>query len=334
MSVRKVSELPYVNALNKELYDNLHESLLEISYSVNPQAEQAFQFISKYMKYGEVISSVIHEIVGSEDDPKVWNFFTSAYFHKPVYMYDSLELTGNFYVNKEVDENTLAQYETIMRSSRNVFYALNENVLSAPAINAYSNTFKFYGFDGISSSLEVSNSEINIKTKTNITGDTTITKLAVTGDTTLNNLTCSGIAVFENDIRGCSLCARWADLAEGYVSDAEYEPGTFVKFGGDCEITIADETEVNAVITTKPGFVLGTDKQDGIVQNIALVGRVPVRVVGPVHKFDKLAMSNIPGVAWAVGKDTTLTVIARALMDADAKPDEIHLVEAVVQLQL
>ena len=92
----------------------------------------------------------------------------------------------------------------------------------------------------------------------------------------------NGDAYFDKDIHGCALCARWADLAEGYESDAEYEPGTFVRFGGEKEITIAAEYEANAVITTKPGFVLGADGRGGIIQNIALVGRTPVKVIGPV----------------------------------------------------
>lgn len=83
---------------------------------------------------------------------------------------------------------------------------------------------------------------------------------------------------------GCALCALWADLAETYESDRDYEPGTLVRFGGEKEITIAHD-EANAVITTNPGLILNSDRHGC---QIALVGRTPVNVVGKVKKFDKI----------------------------------------------
>ena len=83
---------------------------------------------------------------------------------------------------------------------------------------------------------------------------------------------------------GVALCAKWADLAETYESDDDYEPGTLVKFGGEKEITIAHD-EANAVITSRPGFILNSDRHGC---QIALVGRTPVKVVGKVRKFDKI----------------------------------------------
>lgn len=127
-------------------------------------------------------------------------------------------------------------------------------------------------------------------------------------------------------------------MAEGYESDSEYEPGTFVRFGGDKEITVADVSCANAVITTKPGFILGSANESKCLQNIALVGRTPVRVVGQVRKFDRLVMSDIPGVARSMTKDDVdrqVVAIALERTDADGTDnDDVRLVESVVQLRL
>jgi hypothetical protein len=62
-----------------------------------------------------------------------------------------------------------------------------------------------------------------------------VDKTITTKNITINSggsLCCYGTGYFTHDIYGCALCARWADLAEGYQSDFNYEPGTLVKFGG------------------------------------------------------------------------------------------------------
>ena len=71
-------------------------------------------------------------------------------------------------------------------------------------------------------------------------------------------------------------------------------------FGGDNEVTICDGYTVNGIVTTKPGFILNGDaiKSNELSVGIALVGRVPVNVVGKVYKFDKLVPSRkFPGYA-------------------------------------
>ena len=70
-------------------------------------------------------------------------------------------------------------------------------------------------------------------------------------------------------------------------------------FGGEKEVTISNGCTVNGIVTTKPGFILNNDKVDGeTMVGVALVGRVPVKVVGKVYKFDKLVPSRkFPGHA-------------------------------------
>ena len=99
-----------------------------------------------------------------------------------------------------------------------------------------------------------------------------------------------GQATFDKEINGTVLRARWGDICEYYISDKKYEPGTLVMFGGEKEVTISNGRTVNGIVTTKPGFILNGDATDSndISVGIALSGKVPVKVVGVVRKFDKL----------------------------------------------
>ena len=145
----------------------------------------------------------------------------------------------------------------------------------------------------------------------------------------------TGTVTFTEPIQGTAYRALWGDLAEYYESDKEYPRGTLVKFGGEKEITIA-ESGVNAVITSEPGFILNTQQHFNAQssQAIALVGKVPVRVIGKVNKFDYLTLSDIPGVATALTEAKVLShnIIARALESKNSEGE--GLVLCVVKLAL
>ena len=98
----------------------------------------------------------------------------------------------------------------------------------------------------------------------------------------------------EGGVEGTASSAKWADLAERYQTDAQYPVGTLVKFGGEYDITVAD-SECHAVISEKPGYLLDSGLDNSLP--IALSGKTPVRVLGKVKKFDKLVLSDEPGVA-------------------------------------
>lgn len=82
---------------------------------------------------------------------------------------------------------------------------------------------------------------------------------------------------------GTATAAQYADLAEKYSVDAEYAPGTVMMIGGDAEATEAgpDAEYLAGVISTAPAYLMNKDAEG---QALALVGRVPVRVVGNVSK--------------------------------------------------
>jgi hypothetical protein len=96
---------------------------------------------------------------------------------------------------------------------------------------------------------------------------------------------------------GTATNARYADLAENYSSDKKYVPGTVVVFGGNEEITISTfshDTAVAGVISTNPAHLMNSEL-DGLP--VALQGRVPCRVQGPINKGDRVVTSDVRGVA-------------------------------------
>jgi hypothetical protein len=104
-------------------------------------------------------------------------------------------------------------------------------------------------------------------------------------------------------------------LAEKYVADATYTPGTVLVFGGDQEVTLAnafDSTRVAGVVTTNPAYVMNSACEGEHVVNIALQGRAPVKVTGPVYKGD-LLVSGSNGHATANNIARAGTIIGKSL---------------------
>jgi len=105
-----------------------------------------------------------------------------------------------------------------------------------------------------------------------------------------------------NTVFARATSAQYADLAENYVSDAAYAPGTVVVFGGDQEITVTTESadeRVAGVVSTNPAYLMNSG-ESGLP--VALRGKVPVKIVGPVTKGDSLITSTTAGVAVSVGR--------------------------------
>ena len=133
-----------------------------------------------------------------------------------------------------------------------------------------------------------------------------------------------------NTLTVTATTAQYADLAENYVGDQEYTPGTVVVFGGDEEITITTrfaDTRVAGAISTDPGFLMNGE-QPGLP--VALRGRIPLRVVGAVAKGDLLVTGTEPGTAVSVGSDVSYgaAVFAKSL-ETDLSADE-KIITAVI----
>ncbi len=129
---------------------------------------------------------------------------------------------------------------------------------------------------------------------------------------------------------GIATSAEYADLAEMYASDKEYEPGTVVMLGGSAEITeCANEncTEVFGVVSTEPAYLMNS-ALEGTGSAVALSGRVPCKVIGPVTKGQRLVVSSTPGVAKASDTSDWKCIIGRALEDKATQ--EVDVIEVVV----
>jgi hypothetical protein len=114
---------------------------------------------------------------------------------------------------------------------------------------------------------------------------------------------------------GSRLAATYADLAERYVSDKPYGPGTVLVFGGKFEVTMSntfDSQAVAGVVSTNPAYLMNADCEGEYVIDLALAGRVPVLVQGNVSKGD-LMVSGTNGHAIANNLAKAGTIIGKSL---------------------
>lgn len=106
-----------------------------------------------------------------------------------------------------------------------------------------------------------------------------------------------------NTVFAKATSAQYADLAENYEADCDYSPGTVVVFGGNKEITVTNnshDTAVAGVVSTNPSYLMNAGQAGEWILPVALTGRVPCRVQGPVNKGTVLVTGDIPGTAVAI----------------------------------
>ena len=132
-----------------------------------------------------------------------------------------------------------------------------------------------------------------------------------------------------NTVHAKATSAQYADLAEVYETDAEYEVGTVMVFGGDKEVTISTEgndRKVAGVISDNPAYLMNSSAPG---QPVALMGKVPCKVVGHIMKGDMLSTDpNHNGVAKKTHEPQVGEVIGKALENYDS--EEIGTINIVV----
>ena len=135
-------------------------------------------------------------------------------------------------------------------------------------------------------------------------------------------------SIYFNTVFAKATSAQYADVAERYLADAHYPPGTVVVFGGDKEVTrskLDADPRVAGVISTEPAFSMNDGLQGEHVVTVALLGRVPCAVRGPVEKGD-LMVSTFDGYARAEDNPKTGAVIGKAVESFDGDKGIIEVV--------
>jgi hypothetical protein len=169
----------------------------------------------------------------------------------------------------------------------------------------------------------VSAGTVTTAAQPNITSVGTLTSLSVSGALTSTQLTAGANTTAGNITgnwtltAGSRMEATYADLAEYYEADVKYLPGTVLMFGGDKEVTLAEDgtSKVAGVVSTNPAYVMNSTCP-GLLTAVALQGRVPCKVRGKISKGDML-ISGGNGFARPNQFPSMGTVIGKALQDFD-----------------
>tara|TARA_B100002052_G_C15858695_1_gene588944 strand:- start:311 stop:1429 length:1119 start_codon:yes stop_codon:yes gene_type:complete len=142
-----------------------------------------------------------------------------------------------------------------------------------------------------------------------------------------------------NIVHAVATGAQYSDVAERYAADESMPCGTVVEIGGEQEITTAKgemSENVFGVVSTQPAFMMNASAGNNDSHPfVAMVGRVPVRVIGTANKGDRLVMSEIDGVARTLKDGETAKterVIGRVLQNKIVNDE--HTIECVVQCRV
>jgi hypothetical protein len=192
--------------------------------------------------------------------------------------------------------------------------------------------------NGVSGNISVdlnSSGSVSLASLSLSAGLTVGTTATISGAVTLPSITKSGsngsgdIGQSGNrfgTVYGTATTAQYADLAERYTTDLEYVPGTVVVVsyddsGAEATQSFGVSQRVLGVVSTNPAFLMN-DEAPG--QAIALRGRVPTLVVGPIRKGHAL-ISMPDGHATSGEHQNSFAIALETNLDAGIK-----LVECVI----
>jgi hypothetical protein len=267
------------------------------------------------------------------------NVTISGVSNVAVFFNSGLEIVGTFKASGNANVGNLAATNVAATDlSGTLTTAAQTNITSLGTLNSLTVTGNITG--GNLSGTNIVGT-LTTAAQTNITSLGTLTQLSVTGNITGGNLITAGLVSLSSitktgsngvgnigsststfdTIFAKATSAQYADLAERYRSDKNYQPGTVLEIGGNQEVTATKSyasTRIVGVVSTEPAFVMNAGFNSTNTVPVALIGRVPCRVIGPVHRGDLLCSSDTPGVATALNKDKYQPgcVIGKSLEDS------------------
>lgn len=199
------------------------------------------------------------------------------------------------------------------------------------SVSLISQSLAFAGTNGVTAT--ASGQTITIGTPQNLQSTATPTFAGATFTSTVvpsanATINLGSTSAWWGTLYGVATQAKYADLAENYRADAEYEPGTVLMFGGSAEVTVADSNtnKVAGVVSTDPAYLMNSHLQSEFVVPLALQGRVPCKVTGTVTRGDMLVSAGC-GLAKADPDPKIGTVIGKALADFNG---DVGVIEVVV----
>ena len=227
-----------------------------------------------------------------------------------------ISLTGNIYAGNVINAGSSSITGTV--SAGNL---LTGGLISASGnITASNINANLYGTT-VSTSGNITSGNLSVGV-----GNITVGNIVNSGSNATGNIGSS--STYFNTVFATATTALYADLAECYLGDAYYVPGTVVSFGGPEEITFCDvdqDPAVAGVVSTKPAYSMNTGLTGEHVITVALMGRVPCEVQGPVAK-GALMVSAGNGRARSQLNPAAGTVIGKALESFDGDVGTIEIV--------
>ena len=301
---------------------------IRLSYTDNPQAlALEFECLDKFdsikspktLQYSDSIQALIINELSPDGNQTLltrgyktddWSVAStwSMWANNP-----TLSTVNQIYI--EVPANTV--YKSFRNTGKNHYLIqIDKNTFRLATLTVNSNSLRFtwYTVATVSKSSKINIFYLTSDLLSQVTSkfnnvDTTVKNLSSSYVTLNTDQTITGAKTFTQVIEGTAQYALWADLAEMYETDDSYPCGTLMQYGGTKEFTIAS-SEVNAVVSSRPGLLLNHGNGN---QALAMIGRVPVRVIGKVNKHDRLVLSDYAGVAKANNLALDWDVIGRAL---------------------
>jgi len=191
------------------------------------------------------------------------------------------------------------------------------------------------GFSTIIAGLNFSSNVPNVSiTSSNIFTGTQSNLPTLNNTYNLGSASFNFAGVYANNFYGQATSALYADVAERYKSDMPLETGMIVSLSGDDEVTATTNIgsdDVFGVVSTSPAYLMNSDAgDDSEYPAIALIGRVPCKVIGPVKKGQRLMASTVIGVACAYDPNNygVLSILGRSLVTKESQG--IDTIEVVI----